>query len=223
MNNIREIQTINEAELKLGIHGGTEGSWHNRYKESAWVYVGGLSFELSEGDIICFMSQWGEIDDINLVRDGTTNKSLGYCFIKYENQKSTILAVDNFNGMKLLGRSIRCDHVDRYKLPKNIREKEEALLAMDPSADIRLGPGHVYKDKDLANEFSITDGFNVWDASSSQNKRKKTKVINGYALIDEDYNEVKEHKKHKKEKVEKDKKDRKEKKKHKDKDKKEDK
>jgi RNA recognition motif-containing protein len=42
--------------------------------------------------------------DLNKLKhdfDEATNKSLGFCFVKYENQRSTILAVDNFNGMKL--------------------------------------------------------------------------------------------------------------------------
>lgn len=104
MNIIREIERINQTELDNGIHGGLNSSWHAKYKDSAWVYIGGLSLELTEGDIICFMSQWGEIEDINLVRDEKTNKSLGYAFLKYEDQRSTILAVDNFNGIKLLGK-----------------------------------------------------------------------------------------------------------------------
>ena len=36
--------------------------------------------------------------DINLVRDKTTGKSKGFAFLAYEDQRSTILAVDNFNG-----------------------------------------------------------------------------------------------------------------------------
>ena len=102
MNVVKELQSITEKEVTASIFGGiTSGSWHERYKDSAWVYVGGLSLELSEGDVICFMSQWGEIEDINLVRDKVTNKSLGYAFVKYEDQRSTILAVDNFNGIVL--------------------------------------------------------------------------------------------------------------------------
>ena len=118
MNVVREIDRINALELKQGIYGGGKGSWHEAYNESAWVYVGGLSYELSEGDIICMMSQWGEIDDVNLVREKETGKSQGFCFIKYEDQRSTILAVDNFNGVKLLGKVLRVDHVEKYKLPK---------------------------------------------------------------------------------------------------------
>ena len=64
------------------------------------------------------LSQWGEISNINLVRDKDTGKSKGFCFICYENQRSTILAVDNFNGMTLCNRPVRVDHVEEYKVPK---------------------------------------------------------------------------------------------------------
>ena len=118
MNVIKEIEGINKAEFQRGVFGGSgKGSWHDKYKDSAWVFVGGLPTELSEGDIICVMSQWGEIEDINLVRDKDENKSKGFCFLKYEDQRSTMLAVDNFNGIKLLGRTLRVDHQDQFKLP----------------------------------------------------------------------------------------------------------
>ena len=108
MNVVKELKQITEKELQAGIVGGvTGGSWHERYKDSGWVFVGGLSDILSEGDIICVMSQFGEIEDINLARDRGTNKSLGYCFLKYEDQRSTILAVDNLNGITLLKRTLR--------------------------------------------------------------------------------------------------------------------
>lgn len=124
MNVIAEIQRINERELELGVP--FEGSWHQKYRESAWVYVGGLPFELTEGDVLCVMSQFGEVEDVNLVRDVTTGKSKGFCFIKYENQRSTVLAVDNMNGARVLERVIRVDHVLQYKLPKEIRDREDA-------------------------------------------------------------------------------------------------
>ena len=163
MNVVKEIERINKKELENGIYGGCgKGSWHDKYKDSAWVYVGGLSYELSEGDIICVMSQWGEIEDINLVREKGTNTSKGFAFVKYEDQRSTILAVDNFNGSKLLGRVLRVDHVDRYKLPKEVREKEEERLEEDPEAAVKIGPGHAYAGKELANEFSVTKGLDLW-------------------------------------------------------------
>ena len=46
--------------------------------------------------------RYGEIVNINLVRDKDTGKSKGFCFICYEDQRSTILAVDNLNTIKVV-------------------------------------------------------------------------------------------------------------------------
>lgn len=45
--------------------------------------------------------RWGEIEDIHVVRDEETGKSKGFAFLKYENQRSTDLAVDNVNGIEV--------------------------------------------------------------------------------------------------------------------------
>ena len=47
----------------------------------------------------CF--RYGEIVNVNLVRDKDTGKSKGFAFLCYEDQRSTILAVDNLNGAKV--------------------------------------------------------------------------------------------------------------------------
>ena len=178
MNVIKEIERINANEFASGIIGGiVKGSWHEKYRDSAWVYVGGMTFELSEGDILCVMSQWGEVEDINLVRDKATNKSLGYAFVKYEDQRSTILAVDNFNGIKLLGRTLRCDHVDKYKLSKDVRKREEDKLDDDPDAEPDVGPGHAYNDQEMANAYSISSGIDVWAPVRSQQPSSSSRKV----------------------------------------------
>jgi RNA-binding motif X-linked protein 2 len=66
---VREINKINERELELGV----KGSWHDEYKgmcpllkmhlqitdgsDSAYVFVGGLAYDLTEGDVVTIMSQ----------------------------------------------------------------------------------------------------------------------------------------------------------------------
>jgi RNA-binding motif X-linked protein 2 len=140
MNVIKEIQRINAEELKRGVVGGGPGSWHEQYKDSSYVYAGGLPYDLTEGDILCMFSQWGEIEDINLVRDEATGKSKGFCFIKYEDQRSTILAVDNFTGATILGRMLRVDHVLRYKLPKHLQDKEDAADEASAADSGHYGP-----------------------------------------------------------------------------------
>merc|ERR1712018_1026671 len=124
LTNMKNLNKMNDREIEMG-YAGTSSSWHNEYKDSAWIYSGGLPYDLTEGDIICVFSQYGEIVHINLIRDHKTGKSKGFAFICYEDQRSTILAVDNLNGMKLCGRLVRVDHVHTYKLPKNLEKMDE--------------------------------------------------------------------------------------------------
>uniref|UniRef100_A0A915Q6X1 RRM domain-containing protein n=1 Tax=Setaria digitata TaxID=48799 RepID=A0A915Q6X1_9BILA len=125
LTNIRNQNKINERELLLGYTASSSKTWHQKYSESAWIYIGGLPYDLNEGDIIAVFSQYGEIVNINLVRDRKTGKSRGFAFVCYEDQRSTILAVDNFNGIKLLKRIIRVDHVEEYKVPKYHEDIDE--------------------------------------------------------------------------------------------------
>jgi len=116
----KEIQRINEREISSG-QWSNSASWHAQYKDSAWVFVGNLDYDLTEGDIICILSQYGEIIHIELIKDKKTGKSKGFAFIQYEDQRSTILAVDNLNGANVLNRTIRVDH--SYG-PKEKKKKE---------------------------------------------------------------------------------------------------
>jgi len=124
LTNVRNIKALNEQDLKKGIFDHRH-TWHSQYKDSAYLFVGGLPYDLSEGDIICVFSQYGEIVHINLVRDKKTGKSQGYGFLCYEDQRSSILAVDNLNSVKLGGRTIRVDHVLNYRAPKSDEKDED--------------------------------------------------------------------------------------------------
>jgi RNA-binding motif X-linked protein 2 len=98
----------------LTITSSPSASWHTDYRDTAYIYIGGLPFELSEGDIVTIFSQYGEPTYINLVRDKETGKSKGFAFLKYEDQRSTDLAVDNLGGAVIMNRTLKVDHT-RYK------------------------------------------------------------------------------------------------------------
>lgn len=94
---MKNVTKLSERELSSG----NKTSWHDQYRDSAWLFVGGLPYDLCEGDVICVFSQYGEIVNINMIRDKKTGKQKGFCFICYEDQRSTVLAVDNLNGIKV--------------------------------------------------------------------------------------------------------------------------
>jgi RNA-binding motif X-linked protein 2 len=116
MNPLTQIKNTRKAtqqEISLGL--GESASWHARFKHSAYIFTGGLDYDLTEGDLLAVFAQYGEIVDVNLVRDRTTGKSKGFAFLAYDDQRSTVLAVDNLNGAKVANRTIRVEHVDNYK------------------------------------------------------------------------------------------------------------
>lgn len=51
-------------------------------------------------------------------RDKETGKSRGFAFLAYEDQRSTVIAVDNLSGARVAGRVITVNHVDNYKVKR---------------------------------------------------------------------------------------------------------
>ncbi|KNC87697.1 hypothetical protein SARC_00203 [Sphaeroforma arctica JP610] len=137
---VKGVQDLNTNELKSRV-AGTSASWHEQYRHSAYIYVGGLDYNLTEGDIICIFSQFGEIMDLNMVRDKATGKAKGFCFIAYEDQRSTDLAVDNFNGAKVCGKTLSVDHVGKYRGPKppgSDEDEPEEKISVAPADFVKL-------------------------------------------------------------------------------------
>ncbi|KAH8701822.1 hypothetical protein BGW36DRAFT_355974 [Talaromyces proteolyticus] len=130
MNSIRQIQALNKRELENAVP--PEASWHADYRDTAYIYIGGLPFDLSEGDIVSIFSQYGEPVNVKLVRDKDTGKSKGFAFLKYEDQRSTDLAVDNLGGATVMGRVLRVDHT-RYKKRDDEDEEDNVAIMMGPA------------------------------------------------------------------------------------------
>ncbi|KAH0631021.1 hypothetical protein JD844_004484, partial [Phrynosoma platyrhinos] len=123
-----------------------------------------------------FPFRYGEIVNINLVRDKKTGKSKGFCFICYEDQRSTILAVDNFNGIKIKGRTIRVDHVANYRPPKDtediddvtktLREKGCGVKTPPPSSSESSEENEVEVKKHKKGKISLSWTLNPLEAPS---------------------------------------------------------
>ncbi|KAI9311141.1 hypothetical protein BDR26DRAFT_888632 [Obelidium mucronatum] len=218
MNNIKAIQKLNERELDRDL---TErGSWHNDYAHSAYIYVGGLAPHLSEGDIVVVFSQVGEVVDLNLPRDGATGKARGFCFLAFEDQRSTVLAVDNFNGAPLAGRTLRVDHVADYKAQKvkageSEAEREERVCA-ERLMRLRVLPPHLMDaDERLEAEregILVAKGLGVGDRTRDGEMRRAGDEAPEEGLEDPMHAYILASKKSKKEKKDKKKKHKKEKK-----------
>ncbi|XP_057253957.1 RNA-binding motif protein, X-linked 2 [Pezoporus wallicus] len=189
MNPLTKVKLINELnarEAELGVQEAV--SWHAEYKDSAWIFIGGLHYELTEGDVICVFSQYGEVVNINLVRDKKTGKSKGFCFLCYEDQRSTILAVDNFNGIKIKGRTIRVDHVANYRPPQDSDDLDDVTKNLHAKGCGVKTPPHTSSDS-----LSEDDGVPVkkpkgesreeWPQASSQPGKRAPSVEEAHPRI----------------------------------------
>ncbi|CAE6404835.1 unnamed protein product [Rhizoctonia solani] len=156
MNVVKEINAINARELDLGSQGA---SWHDQYKDSAYVFIGGLHVDMTEGDVITVFSQYGEVMDVNLPRDKTTGKQRGFGFLMYEDQRSTVLAVDNLNGAQVLGRTLRVDHVQNYKQPKVKGGDGEMEEAVEQSLNAK--PQMVHDDAEESDGGSVSSAPSI--------------------------------------------------------------
>lgn len=46
ITNMKNQNKMNDRELEMGI-AGTKQSWHWEYKDSAWIFIGGLPYDLT--------------------------------------------------------------------------------------------------------------------------------------------------------------------------------
>ena len=81
LTQIKNTQKATLSEVRQGL--SDSASWHAKFANSAYVFAGGLSFDLTEGDVLAVFSQYGEIVDVNLVRHEETGKSRGFAFVCY--------------------------------------------------------------------------------------------------------------------------------------------
>ncbi|KAJ7310246.1 hypothetical protein JRQ81_007144 [Phrynocephalus forsythii] len=182
LTKVKLINELNEREAQLGIQ--DKVSWHAEYSDSAWIFVGGLPYELTEGDILCVFSQYGEIVNINLVRDKKTGKSKGFCFICYEDQRSTILAVDNFNGIKIKGRTIRVDHVANYRPPKDSEDIDEVTKTLrEKGCGVKTPPPSASESSE-ENEVEVKKHKKEKRKKKKKEKREHRKRIKGEPLTE---------------------------------------
>jgi len=68
------------------------------------LYVGNLSFDTMEGDIMELFKSAGNVVSCNLITDKFTNKSRGFAFVEMSSDSEAQKAISELNGKELDGR-----------------------------------------------------------------------------------------------------------------------
>ena len=78
------------------------------------IYVGNLSYNTTEQDLQTEFSQYGEIDDVNIIIDRETGRSKGFSFITYKTAESVEASLQK-NGVEMDGRTLRVNKAEERK------------------------------------------------------------------------------------------------------------
>ncbi len=70
------------------------------------LYIGNLSFDLSEQDLQNAFAESGEVVSARIITDKFTGKSRGFGFVEMSNDDEAQQAIEKFNGVELAGRAI---------------------------------------------------------------------------------------------------------------------
>ena len=70
------------------------------------IYVGNLSYEVSDKDLETAFAQYGQITSARIVMDRDTNRPRGFGFVEMANKTEAQAAMQALNGKDLKGRTI---------------------------------------------------------------------------------------------------------------------
>lgn len=71
------------------------------------IYVGNLSWDMTEQDLADLFSPFGEVTSAKIVTDKfNNNRSKGFGFVEMSDDDAGKAAIDNLNGTEVLGRGI---------------------------------------------------------------------------------------------------------------------
>ena len=71
------------------------------------IYVGNLSYQLSDDDLRHAFEQFGDVSSATIIMDKATGRSKGFGFVEMPDQASGEQAIKELDGVDLKGRNIK--------------------------------------------------------------------------------------------------------------------
>jgi RNA recognition motif-containing protein len=71
------------------------------------IYVGNLSYEITEEDLRLAFEQFGAVESINIIKDKFSGQSKGFGFVEMPSKAEGQSAIDGLNGNEKKGRTLK--------------------------------------------------------------------------------------------------------------------
>jgi RNA recognition motif-containing protein len=71
------------------------------------LFVGNLSFQTTEGELMALFNQFGQVTRANVVMDRETGRARGFAFVEMPNDDEAAKAIAGLDGKSLGGRNLK--------------------------------------------------------------------------------------------------------------------
>jgi len=70
------------------------------------IFVGNLSFQTTQEDLLASFSRFGNVEQVNIVTDRDSGQPRGFAFVEMTNAQDAQKAIAQLNGSELNGRAL---------------------------------------------------------------------------------------------------------------------
>jgi cold-inducible RNA-binding protein len=82
------------------------------------IYVGNLSFQMSDQDLMALFTEYGQVNSAAVILDRETGRSRGFGFVEMESDDDARKAIESLNGRDVEGRTLNVNEA-RPREPRN--------------------------------------------------------------------------------------------------------
>jgi len=83
-----------------------KGNGEKEKKVSKKIYVGNLSYKVTEDDLKDLFGEFGTVTEINIITDRETGRPRGFAFVEMESDDEATKAIESLNGKSVQDREI---------------------------------------------------------------------------------------------------------------------
>ena len=79
------------------------------------IYVGNISYEMSEDDLSNTFAEYGEVTSVKIIKDKFTGRSRGFGFVEMTDDSDGEKAISELNGKEFNGRDLTVNKANERK------------------------------------------------------------------------------------------------------------
>lgn len=87
------------------------------------IFAGNLAFNVTEEDLKCAFSEYGNVLEIDLITDRHSGQSKGFAFVQMSSNSEADKAIKGLNGKPFMDRVIKVNQVQPKKPEKGRRKR----------------------------------------------------------------------------------------------------